>query len=97
MNVQMEKMPKNIRRAEKLKGSLEKVAFASLFFDIAIAVVTLVTVNFGRMEITDEMITLFNYALTVIVIISVGIFVTMLLVRHYSDFVEMAMMRKWRK
>ncbi|MDE1856066.1 MAG: hypothetical protein KGH49_02415 [Candidatus Micrarchaeota archaeon] len=86
-------LSKKLQRAEKLKKGLERVAFASLFFDIAIAVVTLITINFGRMDITDELILLFNYALTVIVVISIGIFVMMLLVRHYQRIVDIALMR----
>ncbi len=97
MKVDTEKMPENMRRAERLKNSLEKVAMISLFFDIAIAVVTLLSLNFGKMEITDKLIVLLNYALTIIVIVSIAIFITMLLVKHYQDLVEIMMMRKWRK
>jgi len=96
MEFEKKQVPKELIKVERLKKSLEKVAFISLFFDIAIAVVTLVTLNTGKLQITDALITLLNYALTIIVIVSVVIFAAILTIKHYQDVEEIILLRKWR-
>lgn len=58
------------RRIRSLRGWLDRIAYASLAADIAIAVVTLVYVNTHAERILNLELTL-NYVLTAIVIVSV--------------------------
>jgi len=71
--------PEGTRRIQaigKLRKALTALAYASLVFDICIAVVTSV----GALRIGDLQVLLIpvNYALTVIVILSAVVFVTLL-------------------
>ena len=78
---------KPIRRSRKLRKLLEKIAFASLIVDVAIAVVTLISINFSEIP-TTEVIAFLNYVLTIIVIVTVIVFVTMMLLLHREKTAE---------
>lgn len=77
----------SIKRIERLKKIFERVAYASLIVDIAIAIVTLISLNASRTNLTT-VIFLLNYVLTAIVLISVSVFVAILLFSHYDKIVE---------
>jgi uncharacterized membrane protein len=84
-------------RIKSLKKIVERVAFISLIADIAIATVTLVSLNTGRSGITLETIFLLNYILTAIVIIAVILFVSIFLLSYYDKMYDTLMLRWLRK
>ncbi|MGI0133473.1 MAG: hypothetical protein ACREBW_00745 [Candidatus Micrarchaeaceae archaeon] len=61
-------------RIRRLRGWLDRIAYASLVADIAIAVVTLVYINTHADKVLSLELTL-NYVLTAIVIVSVAVLV----------------------
>jgi len=77
----------SIKRIERLKKIFERIAYMSLIVDIAIAIVTLISLNYSRTSLTG-VIFLLNYVLTAIVIISISVFVAILLLSHYDKIVE---------
>jgi hypothetical protein len=79
--------PQDIKRAEKLKKLLERVAFASLIVDISIAIVTLISINFAKLNLLQLQLIL-NYVLTFIVIIAVGLFAILLAISHYQRLLD---------
>ena len=66
------KRMKHKRNIRKLRGWFDKMAYASLGADIAIAIVTLIYVNTSADNLLSLELVL-NYVLTVIVVISLGI------------------------
>jgi hypothetical protein len=79
--------PQDIKKAEKLKKLLERVAFASLIVDISIAIVTLISINFAKLNLLQFQLIL-NYVLTFIVIIAVGLFAILLAISHYQKLLD---------
>jgi hypothetical protein len=79
--------PQDIKRAERLKKLLERVAFASLIVDISIAVVTLISINFAKLNLLQLQLIL-NYVLTFIVIIAVGLFAILIAISHYENLLN---------
>jgi len=74
-------------RIEKLKRTLSWIAYGSLVIDIAIALVTLVSLNIYSEQLNGLQYFL-NIALTVEVIVTLILFAVMLLVRHYEKITD---------
>ncbi len=73
-----------IRKSWRLRRLLEEIAMASLFADAAVSVATLVYLKSGQ-ESIGAIITLLNYVLTAIVVISAVIFTVVLMLKHYDS------------
>ena len=76
------KRMKHKRNIRKLRGWFEKIAYASLGADIAIAIVTLIYINTSAENLLSLELVL-NYVLTVIVVISLGILATIGIISMY--------------
>lgn len=63
----------------RVKKTLDRLAYASLLLDICIAIIT--TVTFFDVKSTQALLVPMNYLLTVVVILSVTMFVVLLLFR----------------
>ena len=74
-------------RMEKIKRMLNFAAYASLVLDIAIAVVTLVSLHIYSQQLNKIQFFL-NIALTVEVIVTLFLFAALLGVAHYQKIVE---------
>lgn len=74
-------------RLEKLKRMLDLIAYASLAIDIAIAVVTLISLNLYSMELGTIQLYL-NLALTVEVIVTLILIAAILIIRHYEKMID---------
>jgi hypothetical protein len=75
-------------RPRAVKHILTFIAFASLFFDVAISLVTLASVQIGIATVEQILIYL-NYALTVVVIITAAFFADYLFAVHYHKITAM--------
>ncbi len=78
---------RSVKRVQKLKKLLERIAFASLFVDICVSVVTLISLNVGR-AYTVGILFILSYILTIIVILSLVVFAAILLVSHYDKLIN---------
>lgn len=73
---------KNLKRAEFYKRMLDRLAYVSLFADVSIAVATLVSLQAYSSNI-DYIIRWLNYSLTLIVIMTVVVFVIFVFASDY--------------
>jgi hypothetical protein len=76
-----------LKRIKRLKKILEYIAYGSLGLDAAIAVVTLVSVNIYKKQLSQVLLYL-NYSLTVEVLISVVIFLALVILSHYEKIID---------
>jgi hypothetical protein len=81
-----------LERVKRLKKWLERIAFASLFVDICISIVTLVSINLGR-AYTTSVIYLLNYVLTAIVALSITVFAAIFMLSHYDGILDTLLLR----
>jgi len=74
-------------RIKKLKNLLTNLAFFSLLLDLAIAFSTLATTYFKKynFSLIQE---IFDYALTAEVIITIIVFILLVVIRHYQEFID---------
>ncbi len=86
----------SIKRVERLKRWLGRIAYASLVVDICISIATLVSLNIGRNS-TVGFIFILNYVLTAIVILSITVFVAILLLSHYDRILDAFAIRGRRR
>jgi|GEM_PF-1240996 hypothetical protein len=81
----------------KLKKALERMAFISLIADIAISIVTLISLKVGQ-SYTVGILFVINYLLTIIVIISlILIFSIAILSQHEKLSKVLSFFRFWNK
>ena len=85
-----------VERTARLKRVLEKIAFASLFVDICISIITLISINYGRVVYTVDAIYLLDYVLTAIVVLSVIVFAAIFLFSHYDKIMNTLLLRHIR-
>ncbi len=85
-----------VERTARLKRALEKIAFASLFVDICISIITLISINYGRVVYTVDAIYLLDYVLTAIVVLSVIVFAAIFLFSHYDKIMNALLLRNIR-
>jgi len=78
---------KKLIRTEKIKKTLDLLAYASLALDIAIAVVTLISLNTYSTNL-DKIIRFLNIVLTIEVAIAAFVFVLFVLNLHYEKIIE---------
>ncbi len=74
-----------IAQAHRVQKLLDRAAYASLFFDIAIAMITLASLDVFRWSNTQALLTVVNYGLTAVVLVSVALFIILFfLTRGYN-------------
>jgi hypothetical protein len=74
-------------RIERLKKLLDTIAYASLFLDVAIAIVTLASLQVFSKQLNDIQFFL-NLALSVEVIITLILVAVMMLLYHYEKILD---------
>lgn len=68
---------------------MDRVAYASLMLDIIISIITIASVNIYAKQNLSFVLSIVDYALTGVVIISVLLFAMILLLSHYERLLEM--------
>ncbi len=86
----------SLRRVEKLKKTLEILAFASLFFDACVSIVTLLSLQVGRSSTTGILYVL-GYALTAIVALSVIAFIGLVIFSGPKIIINAFSRKKFRR
>lgn len=89
------KMPR-VERIARLKRLFERIAFASLFVDICISVVTLISINYRGVVYTMDAIYLLNYVLTAVVILSIIVFAAIFMLSHYDRITNALLLKHLR-
>ncbi len=72
------------KRAKRIRSWLETLAFFSLFLDIGIALTTLLSFKYNLSNLE----TIFNYALTIEVLLSILLFLLLVMIRHYEKVID---------
>ena len=85
-----------LKRIEHIKAVLDRVAYISLFFDIAIALITLVSLRELSTNLSTALVYV-NYGLTFIVIISVFLFILITVLSYYDRLMDNTVRRIIRK
>jgi len=87
-------MDGKFEKMERLKKTIDKVAYASLILDICIAIVTSLSIfNVGNPQ---NILVPINYMLTIVVILSIGLFITLFVMRHEEDILSNLMNTRYR-
>ncbi len=79
--------PENFYRVAKMRKILDYVVYASAVFDFAIAAVTLISINLKGVDLSNIQ-TLLNYGLSIIVVLTIVIFASMMVLRHYDRIMD---------
>ncbi len=79
---------RSMRRVQKARKALERIAYGSLIIDILISLTTLVSLQINSFSSVNEIIELLSYALTAIVMVSLALFLEILLITHYQKLSE---------
>ncbi|MCL5007673.1 MAG: hypothetical protein M1562_00245 [Candidatus Marsarchaeota archaeon] len=74
---------------KRIRTLLDRVAYASLMLDIIISIITIASVNIYAKQNLSFVLSIVDYALTGVVIISVLLFAMILLLSHYDRLLEM--------
>jgi len=87
-------MDGKFEKMERLKKTIDKVAYASLVLDICIAIVTSLSIfNVGNPQ---NILVPINYMLTIIVVLSIGLFITLFVLKHEEDIMSNLLNMKYR-
>jgi hypothetical protein len=74
---------KRLKRIRRIRTWLDRIAYISLLFDIAIALITLVSVNVYASQLST-LLNYVDYGLTGIVIISIALFGVIFTLHYYE-------------
>lgn len=86
-------MEEKFTKIERLKKTIDRVAYGSLILDICIAIVTSLSIlGIGNTELILMPI---NYMLTIVVVLSIGLFVTLIVLKHEENIFDRLLMRKY--
>ena len=85
-------MAADYAKIEKVRKLIDTVALYSLFIDIAIAVIT--TLSIMHVE-TQSILIPVNYLLTIVVILSIGLFAFLFWLKHEEKILDGLMGRKY--
>ncbi len=78
-----------IKSANKVQKLLDRAAYISLFFDIAIAIITLASLNIFKWNNLQSVLLIVNYGLTAVVVVSLALFIILfLLTRSYNKIIN---------
>ena len=81
-------------RIERLKKLIDRIAYFSLILDICIAVITSLSIfHIGNSEIILVPV---NYLLTIVVILSIGLFITLFMLKHEEGILDKLLNRNYR-
>lgn len=87
-------MYQNHVKIEKLRKTIDKVAYASLILDICIAIVTSLSIlNIGNPQ---PFLAPINYMLTLVVVLSIGLFITLFLLKHEEHLLDNLLNRRYK-
>lgn len=74
---------KNFKHVQKIKRTINKIAYCSLFLDACIAIVT--TLSILRIGNPETILIPLSYMLTFVVVLSMGLFITLVALRHEEN------------
>jgi len=80
-------------KIERLKKTIDKVAYGSLVLDICIAIIT--SLSIMNIRNTEFILMPINYMLTIVVILSIGLFITLMVLKHEESILDKLLMRKY--
>jgi hypothetical protein len=81
-------------KIEKVRRIMDRVAYSSLFLDVCIAIITALSIlKIGNPEIVLIPV---NYLLTIVVALSIGLFVTLFWLRHEESILDNLLNRRYR-
>ena len=87
-------MNANFGKIERIRRLIDKIAYYSLLIDIAIAVLTTVSIlHLG--DITQLMIPV-NYILSAVVLLSLSLFVALFALKHEEKILDTMLNRKYK-
>jgi len=92
--VRLSLVKKKYANIKRVRRSINIIAYCSLFLDIGIAIVTTLSIlNVGRPE---PFLIPLNYMLTIVVALSIGLFITLVFLRHQESILDKLLQRKYR-
>ena len=83
-------------RIHRIKKLLDRIAYISLFFDVAIAMITLLSIRIFIYE-PATLLAYVNYGLTVVVLIGAFLFLLITVLSYYDKIYDAISMRMFRK
>jgi hypothetical protein len=87
-------MNENFEKIEKIRRLIDKVAYYSLFLDICIASIT--TFSLLHIGNPEPILIPVNYLLTIVVVLSIGLFVTLFYLKHEENIMGNLMGTKYK-
>lgn len=81
-------------RIERLRKLIDRVAYFSLILDICIAVIT--TLSIFHIGNPETIMVPVNYMLTIVVMLSIGLFITLFILKHEENILDKILNRKYR-
>jgi hypothetical protein len=81
-------------KIERIKKMMDKVAYCSLILDVCIAIVTTLSI-FGTKNPQIILIPI-NYMLTIVVILSISLFITLFILKHEEAVLDKLLNRKYQ-
>lgn len=79
-------MNEQYSKIEKIRKTLDMVAYTSLILDICIAMITFLSIL--KISYPGPVLVTINYMLTVIVILSIGLFITLFVMTHERTILD---------
>jgi len=87
-------MYKKYANIEKIKKTMDRVAYCSLILDVCIALITTLSIfHIGNPEFILMPI---NYMLTIVVILSISLFITLFILKHEETVLDKLLRRKYQ-
>ena len=74
---------KNFEHIQKIRKTIDKIAYCSLFLDVCIAIVT--TLSILHIGNPEAVLIPLSYMLTIVVVLSIGLFITLVALRHEEN------------
>ena len=85
---------KTFEEIERIRKTIDLVAYCSLFLDICIALIT--TVSILNIANPEPLLVPIHYMLTLVVIISIILFVTLLFLKREENILSNILKRRYR-
>lgn len=84
----------NFSKIERIRKTIDAVAYGSLILDICIAIIT--SLSIMNIKNTELILAPINYMLTVVVALSIVLFITLFALKHEEDILNNLLNRKYR-
>jgi hypothetical protein len=81
-------------KINSIRKTMDRVAYCSLILDICIAFIT--TLSIFHIANTEFILIPINYMLTIVVILSMGLFITLFILKHEENIVNNLIKRKYQ-